>query len=87
MVLKVFRWAPGAAERLQEYAIVYPTRTWAIIYIVGGCGWEPASERGVRPLDPKLKIAWPIAPPIVAERDAAWPLFGKSKERDHGDRD
>lgn len=58
-----------------------------IVYIVGGCGWEPASERGVRPLDPKLKIAWPIAPPTVCERDSAWPLFGTLKERDHGDRD
>lgn len=58
-----------------------------IMYVVAGAAWDQPSERGVRPLDPKLKIAWPIVPPAVSERDAAWPLFGKSKERDHGDRD
>jgi dTDP-4-dehydrorhamnose 3,5-epimerase len=58
-----------------------------IVYIVAGAAWDQPSERGVSPLDPKLKIAWLIAPPAVCERDASWPSFGKLKERDNGDRD
>jgi dTDP-4-dehydrorhamnose 3,5-epimerase len=58
-----------------------------IMYIVGGCGWEPASERGVRPMDQALKIQWRWPLVTVSERDSSWPLFCKLKERDHGDRD
>ncbi len=32
--------------------------------------------RGVRWDDPRLAIAWPVAPAIVSERDRALPLVG-----------
>ncbi len=35
--------------------------------------WTPADELGCRWDDPALHIAWPIADPIISERDAALP--------------
>jgi dTDP-4-dehydrorhamnose 3,5-epimerase len=38
--------------------------------------YEPAAERGVHPLDPRLEIAWPLAIEHVSERDSSFPLLG-----------
>jgi dTDP-4-dehydrorhamnose 3,5-epimerase len=38
--------------------------------------YDPAAERGVRPLDPRLGIAWPLAIEHLSERDASFPLLG-----------
>jgi dTDP-4-dehydrorhamnose 3,5-epimerase len=37
--------------------------------------YEPSSESGVRWNDPTLDIAWPVANPILSEKDAALPFF------------
>ena len=37
--------------------------------------YAPQSERGVRWNDPAFGIEWPIAPPILSERDSAYPNF------------
>lgn len=37
--------------------------------------YAPESQRGIRFDDPELAIPWPIADPIVSERDRALPLF------------
>lgn len=39
--------------------------------------YSPADERGVRWNDPAFRIDWPIAPPpVINQRDAAFPDFG-----------
>jgi dTDP-4-dehydrorhamnose 3,5-epimerase len=38
--------------------------------------YEPSAARGLRWDDPVLAIDWPIAGPIVSERDRAYPLVG-----------
>jgi len=35
----------------------------------------PAHARGIRWDDPSLKIRWPLAPAVIAARDAAYPLL------------
>lgn len=35
--------------------------------------FDPTLARGVNWADPDLAISWPIQPPIVSERDQAWP--------------
>ena len=35
----------------------------------------PASAAGLRWNDPRLAIAWPAQPAVIAERDASWPLL------------
>jgi len=37
--------------------------------------YVPAANRGVRWDDPKLAIAWPIAPTVISARDRELPLF------------
>jgi dTDP-4-dehydrorhamnose 3,5-epimerase len=37
--------------------------------------YVPNMARGLRWNDPTLAIAWPLADPILSERDAALPLF------------
>ncbi len=37
--------------------------------------WVPAAEAGVRWNDPAFGIAWPFAPTVISDRDAAWPDF------------
>ncbi len=37
--------------------------------------WAPAAESGVRWNDPAFGIEWPMAPIVISEKDAAWPLF------------
>ena len=38
--------------------------------------YEPAAERAVHPLDPRVAIAWPLAVADLSERDAAHPPLG-----------
>ncbi len=45
-----------------------------VLYFVDA-PWSPAHERGLRPEDPALSIAWPLPPAIVSPRDASWPAF------------
>jgi dTDP-4-dehydrorhamnose 3,5-epimerase len=35
----------------------------------------PGAARGVRWDDPAFRIAWPLAPDVIAERDRTWPLL------------
>jgi dTDP-4-dehydrorhamnose 3,5-epimerase len=37
---------------------------------------DPAAERGVHPLDPRVAIEWPLAIGDLSERDASHPLLG-----------
>jgi dTDP-4-dehydrorhamnose 3,5-epimerase len=37
--------------------------------------YEPALSRGVRWNDPAFEIVWPIAMPVLSERDASFPDF------------
>ena len=37
--------------------------------------YHPESARGIRWDDPRLKVDWPIRPPMLSERDAAFPDF------------
>jgi dTDP-4-dehydrorhamnose 3,5-epimerase len=37
--------------------------------------WTPACEAGLRHDDPRLAIAWPLAPHLVSDRDRSFPLL------------
>ena len=37
--------------------------------------YAPGHERGLRWNDPGLGIDWPVAAPVLADRDKAWPLL------------
>ena len=39
--------------------------------------YDPQSEAGVVWNDPRLAIAWPLASPILSERDKRWPTLGE----------
>lgn len=39
--------------------------------------YDAASERGIRWNDPDLALPWPLAEPLVSERDQALPLFSE----------
>ena len=45
-----------------------------VFYQMSAC-YMPEYARGVRYNDPALGIAWPIAPPVILERDATYPDF------------
>ena len=49
-----------------------------VIYSVGEF-YTPGVEGGYRWDDPALGIAWPLAPEVISEKDAAWPLTGKER--------
>jgi dTDP-4-dehydrorhamnose 3,5-epimerase len=38
--------------------------------------YAPESEGGLSWDDPALGIAWPVAPPVLSDRDRAWPRLG-----------
>lgn len=42
--------------------------------------YEPAAERGIHPLDPRLGIAWPRPVGRLSERDAGHPALGPDFE-------
>ena len=37
--------------------------------------WQPSAESGVRWNDPAFAIAWPFAPVVISDKDAAWPDY------------
>jgi len=37
--------------------------------------FEPSSARGMRWNDRALAIEWPLADPVLSDRDASWPLL------------
>ena len=37
--------------------------------------YTPSAEGGIRPTDPKLSIAWPLAPQDLSDRDRSHPLL------------
>jgi len=43
--------------------------------------YDATSERGVRWNDPDLAIEWPVASPIISERDRNHPAFGELKRQ------
>ncbi|MGE3302310.1 MAG: dTDP-4-dehydrorhamnose 3,5-epimerase [Hyphomonadaceae bacterium] len=71
-VLSAENWAqlwvpPGFAHAFQTTApdtqVLYKTTD----------EYDPPSEGGVAYDDPDLRIAWPIAPAVLSERDKGWP--------------
>jgi dTDP-4-dehydrorhamnose 3,5-epimerase len=61
---------PGCAHGWQAL-----TDDAEIAYLVQGF-WSPESERGLRPDDPEVGIAWPLPPRNMNVRDTGWPLVG-----------
>jgi dTDP-4-dehydrorhamnose 3,5-epimerase len=43
--------------------------------------YSPTGEHGLHPLDADLGIEWPVAAPILSERDAAAPTLAEALER------
>jgi dTDP-4-dehydrorhamnose 3,5-epimerase len=43
--------------------------------------YAPRREHTINPLDPALGISWPVAEPILSERDAAGPSLAEARER------
>ncbi len=41
--------------------------------------YAPGAEQGIRWDDPAFAIAWPIAPAVISEKDAAWPLADRDQ--------
>lgn len=46
-----------------------------VLYQIAG-PYQPEASRGVRWNDPQLAVAWPLAGPILSERDAELPTLG-----------
>lgn len=46
-----------------------------VLYIATAA-YDPAAERGLHPLDPRVAIAWPLAVEQLSERDASHPMLG-----------
>lgn len=44
--------------------------------------YKPETEKGILWNDPYLKINWPIAEPILSDKDLAFPLLNEMKEID-----
>jgi len=47
-------------------------------YYHASTAWEPKAESGVRWNDPAFGIAWPFAPLVISDKDAAWPDYQRS---------
>ena len=43
--------------------------------------YVPGAERGLRWNDPAFAITWPIEPPVMSQRDAAYPDFAIARTR------
>lgn len=48
------------------------------IFYQVSAAYQPEAERGLRWDDPTVGIAWPIADPVVSERDRAWPSLAEA---------
>ena len=44
-------------------------------------GYNPGRERTIHALDPELAIEWPVATPLLSERDASAPSLAETRER------
>ncbi len=44
-------------------------------YYHASSAWVPSAESGVRWDDPAFRIEWPIAPVVISDKDANWPMF------------
>jgi dTDP-4-dehydrorhamnose 3,5-epimerase len=42
--------------------------------------YAPARERAIHPLDPDLRIEWPVAVPVLSARDAAGPSLREARD-------
>jgi dTDP-4-dehydrorhamnose 3,5-epimerase len=49
-----------------------------VVYLVNE-GYNPGRERGIHPLDAELGIEWPVAEPILSEKDAAAPSLAQAR--------
>lgn len=47
-----------------------------VLYI-NSDAYEPAAERGLNPIDPKLAIPWPLKIALISEKDAKWELLAE----------
>jgi dTDP-4-dehydrorhamnose 3,5-epimerase len=59
------RFAHGYQSLVEDTEVMYMTSQF----------YDPASERGLRWNDPVLGIKWPIAEPILSEKDRAHPYL------------
>jgi dTDP-4-dehydrorhamnose 3,5-epimerase len=48
------------------------------VFYLMSASFHPECARGLRWDDPTLAIEWPIAGPVLSERDRAWPLLEAS---------
>ena len=60
------------APRCYAHGFLSLTDDVEVIYMTSAF-YTPGSERGVRFDDPRVGIAWPIAPVEVSDKDRAWP--------------
>jgi dTDP-4-dehydrorhamnose 3,5-epimerase len=70
-----------ADNRLMMYAprgfahgLITLTDDTEAFYLVSNF-YGPQEERGIRYNDPRFKIAWPIAPVEISDKDKSWPDF------------
>lgn len=52
-----------------------------VLYLVSGF-YTPEAERGFRPDDPAIGIAWPLPASLVSDKDRSWPLLGPARAAD-----
>lgn len=45
-----------------------------VSYQVSG-GYAPQAERGLRYIDPALKLPWPLPVTVISDKDRTWPLL------------
>lgn len=43
--------------------------------------YNPGAEHAIHPLDPELAVDWPVAVPLLSERDAAAPTLAEVREQ------
>jgi len=51
----------------------------AILVYSCSTGYNPGREHGIHPLDPQLGIDWPVAQPLLSEKDAAAPTLAEAR--------
>ncbi len=47
----------------------------SVLLYLHTASYAPSAEGGVRPMDPRLSIAWPLAPQDLSDRDLNHPLL------------
>jgi dTDP-4-dehydrorhamnose 3,5-epimerase len=66
--------APGFAHGFQTLS------EHAVLIYCHSAPYDPAAERGLHPLDPRVGIEWPHRPRDLSNRDAAFELIGDDFE-------